>query len=144
MATNNYNIGSDAVLTLLSDGAPVSATILTSFNSKQEVAEVESDGIDGVVRPRTIEKGWSGSFTYDRVNSTIDDYFALKESNRYAGLPPPVVSISETIANADDGSVSKYRYDTVALKLDDAGKKAGDTKIEQTISFRASRRFKVA
>jgi hypothetical protein len=49
----------------------------------------------------------------------------------------------ESIVNATDGSLARYRYDGVALTLSDAGTKEGDKKIEQMIDFDASFRRKV-
>lgn len=143
MSANNFGIGSDVKITWLSDGAVIGASILTKFTSKQRTANLTSIGIDGVSRYRDIEQGWEGSFSYDRQDSQIDDYFALKEDNRYAGLPPPVVTIFESITSPNNGSTARYRYDGVTMTLDSAGDKGGDTKLEETISWKASRRIKV-
>lgn len=144
MTANNFNIGSDAKVTWLSDGAVVGASILTKFSKKQRTKDIESEGIDGVNRFRNVEAGWEGTAMYDRTDSRIDDYFALKETARYAGLPPPVVTFSESIVNASDGATARYRYDGVTMTLENAGDIGGDSKIEQSISWKASRRIKVA
>src|SRR5579862_4440136 len=144
MGQNVYNIGSDVKLTILNNGAPIAAAILTEFQSKQETEKLKSIGIDGVSRPRHVELGWSGTFKFDRGNSILDDFFALKEAARYAGLPPPVMTIFESITSPNDGSTQKYRYDGVSVTLDDAGTKGGDKKVEQSVSCDASRRIKVA
>lgn len=144
MSANNFNIGSDAKITWLSDGAPIRSSILTEFSAKQETAKLKSNAIDGVVRNRHVEQGWSGMLKFDRTDSFIDDYFAAKEIARYAGLPPPVVNILQTVISAADGSVARYRYDGVAMTLDDAGSYAGDKKVDQSVSFDASYRVKVA
>lgn len=144
MTDNNFNIGSDAKLTILVDGAPLAATILTSFSAKQETAKVTSNAADGIVRNRDVEQGWSGTAEYDRANGLVDDFFATKEASRYAGFPPPVMNIMQTVRNTDDGSVSRYRFDGVTATLENSGTYEGDKKVTQQISWRASRRIKVS
>jgi len=144
MAQNNYNIGSDAKLTLLADGIPVRAAIITEFTAKQETEKLKSKGLDGVVRNRHVEQGWSGTFKFDRSNPLLDDFIAAKEAAKYAGFPPPVMTITQSVVSAEDGSTAKYRFDGVSVTLDEAGTYAGDKKVEQTISWDASFRIKVA
>ena len=143
MANGQYNVGSDTTLTLISDGQILASQILTEFNSKQLTTKLKSVAIDGVNRYRELEEGWEGTFAYDRADSVMDDYFAQKEANRYLGLPPPIATISETTVNAVDQSVSMYRYSGVTMKLDDIGARKGDSKVEQKVSWTASRRITV-
>jgi hypothetical protein len=141
--TQGFNVGSDQKLTILVNGAPLRATILTDFNSKQMVAEIDSVASDGVNRFRSLEKGWDIDMTFDRADSTIDDFIAAKEAARYSGQQPPEVVVTQRIRNAD-GSSSRYRYEGIALRLDDAGSWKGDGKVEQKLSGKASRRIKVS
>lgn len=143
MPAGQYNIGSDTQVTFVSDGGLVNATIMTSFNARQITTKLKSVGIDGVNRYRELEEGWEGTAGYDRADAVMDDYFASKEAGRYSGLPAPIATVTETTANASDGSVSKYRYDGVTMKLDDIGARDGDKKVEQKISWTSSRRIKV-
>jgi hypothetical protein len=142
MPANGFNIGSDTTISIISAGSIIRSAILTSFEAKQMTASVDSVAIDGVNRFDEIEKGWEVSLDYDRADSIFDDFFAAKEAARYAGLPPPKLSITETTTNADL-TVVKYRYSGVALKLDTIGKRTGDAKVEQKISGKASRRKKI-
>lgn len=141
---NAYNVGSDTKITVLSNGLPLGATILTSFEARQVTTRLKSLGIDGVARNRELEEGWEGSLKWDRADALLDDFFAAKEAARYAGLQPPTLSITETTVNASDGTTSRYRYDGVTLKMDSAGAREGDKKVEQSASWAASRRIKVA
>lgn len=143
MPQNAYNIGSDTKVTIVSNGVIIGASILTSFKFRQSVTKLASKGLDGVNRYRDLEEGWEGDLTFDRADSVWDDYFALKEANRYAGLQPPEIRISETTVNAGDGTISKYRFDGVSVSLDEGGDRSGDAKVEQRIGWRASRRIKV-
>lgn len=139
-----YNVGSDTVLTVISNGVPLISQILTSFEARQITTDLKSVAIDGVNRYRHLEEGWEGDFNYDRADSTLDDFFAAKEQGRYtAGTNPPIMTISETTTNPD-GSTSRYRYDGVTVKLDTIGARKGDSKVEQRMSFRCSRRVKVS
>ena len=142
MPANGYNIGSDTTISIIIAGQITKSAILTSFNAKQITTSLKSTALDGVNRYAELEEGWDISLGYDRADSVWDDFFAAKEAARYQGLPPPRLSITETTTNAD-GSVVKYRYAGVALKLDDIGERKGDAKVEQKLSGKASRRIKV-
>lgn len=144
MPVNQFNIGSDTTLTIVSDGSILASLILTEFDAKQLAADIDSKGIDGVNRYRFVEEGWEGTFGYDRADSGLDDYFAAKEAARYAGTPAPIATISETTVNSWDLSVVKYRYDGVTMKFDSIGMRKGDSKVEEKVTFKASRRIKVA
>lgn len=136
---SQFNIGSDVVMTFLSNGVPFGAILLTSFESKQLTTKLTSKPITGDPGYRENEEGWEGTFEVDRSNPTLDDFFAAKETARFSGQQPPVVTITEAITNVDN-SVSRYRYEGVAMKLDNAGKKSSDEKVVQTVSYTAARR----
>lgn len=139
---NGYNIGSDTTLVIVSNGQVLAAQILTSFHPRQVAPRMKSVGIDGVNRYRDIEEGWEGDLRYDRADSSLDAYFAAKEAGRYAGQQPPVVYIQETTTNVD-GSVSMFQYTGVTMALADAGNRTGDAKVEQHVSWAASRRIQI-
>lgn len=142
MSANDFNIGSDTTISLIVDGGILRSSILTSFEAKQMTASLDSTGIDGINRFDEVEKGWEGSFDFDRADSIIDDFFAAKEAARYAGVKQPEISITETTTNVD-GTVVKYRFNRVALKYDTAGARKGDAKVEAKVSWKASRRVKI-
>lgn len=144
MAVNGFNTGRDVTLDItLADGSLLRPSIRTKFSSKQITASLESKGADGVNRFGEIPGGWEGMFDFDRADPAVDDYFANAEANYYAGIIPQPLTITETITEIS-GSTSQYRYTGVVLKFDDAGNKGGDAKIEQKVSFKASKRLKVA
>ena len=72
----------------------------------------------------------------------LDRYIAQQEATYYAGGNELPSSIDETITEPD-GSISQYRYTGVMIQLTDAGDKAGDKTINQSLSFAASRRLEV-
>lgn len=139
---NGYNVGSDTTLMVVSNGAILAAQILTSFHPRQITANLKSVGIDGVNRYRDLEEGWEGDLRYDRADSSLDSYFAAKEAGRYAGQQPPVVYIQETTTNVD-GSVSVFQYTGVTMRLEDAGQRGGDAKVDVHVAWRASRRIQI-
>lgn len=141
-SVNDFNIGSDTTISLIVDGTILKSSILTSFEAKQMTTSLDSTGLDGVNRFDEIDKGWDLSMEFDRADSVMDDFFAAKEAARYAGGPKPQISITETTTNVD-GTIVKYRYNRVSLKMDSAGARKGDAKVEAKISGKASRRIKV-
>lgn len=140
--SGDFNVGSDQKLTIISGGTRLSAPIRTGFEAKQMATKVTSKASDGVNRFRELEEGWEGSLDFDRASSVLDDYFALKEANRYAGIAPPSVTITETNTELN-GTITIFRFEGVTMKLDTAGKREGDKKVDQKVSWTASRRFKV-
>lgn len=141
--TENYNIGSDTTLTIIVNGGLLVHQILTSFEARQITTKLKSTAITGVNRYRELPEGWEGTLEYDRGDSQLDDFFAAAEAGRYAGLPPPVITITETTSDPNTGIPAKYRFTEVALKLETIGARSGDKKVEEKISWTASRRKKV-
>lgn len=138
--TLNYNLGSDTTLTIVAGGAVLATKILTGFTAKQMTAKIVSKAIDGVNRPRDVEEMWEGTFDWDRTDNSLDLFFAAKEAARFAGQAPPVVTITETSVDANTGAPSVMKYTGVTMTFEDIGKRAGDSKVDQRVSWRASRR----
>ena len=142
MSVNDFNIGSDTTISLIVNGQILRSDILTSFEAKQLTTALKSKAMDGVTRYDDVEEGWEGTLEFDRADSSMDDFFAAKEAARFSGGPKPGISITETTTNVD-GSIVKYRYNRVTLKMDTIGARKGDAKVEQKVSFKASRRIKI-
>ena len=143
MPLNGFNIGRDVTLTINIPSGPLNLSLITGFQSKQDTIEQKVKGLDGVTRFLRFFDAWSGTFTLERQDSTLDDYFAQLEANYYAGLSEQGAAITETIQE-QSGAISQYRYLNVLLKYDDAGEKRGDQSVKQMLSFIAHRRIKVA
>ncbi|PKN07937.1 MAG: hypothetical protein CVU24_17990 [Betaproteobacteria bacterium HGW-Betaproteobacteria-18] len=143
MPVNGFTVGRDVTLTIITSSGPLNLSLITSFKSKQDTSEQKVKGLDGITRHARFYDGWSGSFSLDRMNSNVDDYFAQLEDNYFMGINELPCTITETIQEVD-GSVSQYRYTNVLLKLDDAGDYSGDKTVKQSISFVASRRQQTA
>jgi hypothetical protein len=136
---SQFNIGSDSVLTVLVNGQPIGSQLLTSFEFRQMTTRLTSKPINSSPNYREVEEGWEGTLEYDRSNSVLDDFFAAKEAGRYAGQQPPQVTVTTKITNVDQ-SISRFRFDGMALKLDQGGKYAQDEKVTQQVGWVASRR----
>ena len=144
MASNgNFSVGNDVTLTIVGgpDG-PLTFTLITSFESRQETTSLKVIGLDGVTRYDELPHGWRGSFELERSSSALEDYFASAEARYFAGGGTYNATVTETIGEPA-GGISQFRYEGVALKLDNAGTWKGDASVKQKVSFSASRRRKV-
>lgn len=143
MPVNNFSVGKDVSLDIIGPNGPIRFNLITNFDAKQDTSEVKVKGLDGITRPVVFYDGWSGTFSLERQDSSMDDYFAQLEAQYYAGVNQVSLTIMETITEVS-GAVSQYRYTGVILKYDDAGSWSGDKTVSQKFSFMASRRLKVA
>ncbi len=143
MPVNGFSVGKDVSLVIKLSSGTLTLAGLTSFSRKPSVTKISSKLITGLRKTGTIPDGWQGSFKLDRFDSTVDDFWAAFEAGYFNGDNQPSGTIYETIKEAS-GAITKWRYEDVTLSFDDAGDFAGDKRVEQTISFEASRRKKVA
>lgn len=143
MPLNGFSVGRDVSLDIVGAAGAIQFSMITGFRSKPDITDAKVKGLDGITRHVRFPDGWSGSFSIERQDSTVDDYFAQIEANYYAGLNEIPVTITETITEVS-GAVTQYRYLQVLLKLDDAGDWKGDATIKQSVSFVAARRVKIA
>lgn len=143
MPVNQYSVGKDVTLSIITPGGVLNLLKVTGFRAKQDTIEQKIKPLDGITDYLRFFDAWSGSFSLERTDSTLDDYFAALEANFYAGLTEGPVSITETVQEIS-GAISQYRFTRVLLKYDDAGDFAGDKSVTQTMSFVAGRRLKIA
>jgi hypothetical protein len=144
MPYGNFSLGKDVVLDVITPtGVLQLPATVTGFEAKPVYKRVKSEPLNGINLEVPVPAGWEGTITLDRQNNAIDAFFAQQEAGYYAGVNVLTATITETISEAS-GAISQYRYTNVALRFDEAGKKTGDNKIEQTIGFFASQRLQVA
>jgi hypothetical protein len=144
MSQSGYSIGRDTTVSVvLPDGTTLNFGKITSFDAKQNTAETEVAGIDGVTDHVRFYKGWTGTFAAERRGSDLDAYFSNLESNYFAGRGEAYVTIQQTITEPN-GQVSQFRFDNTVLKYDDAGTFKADATVAQSVSFTSSRRIKQA
>lgn len=141
MPMNNFTLGKDYSLTVVTTRGPLTINLLTSFTAKQLTNEIRVKGLDGVMRPLSIPDGWEGSFDMERQDGVVDAYFADLESAYYNGENILSSYITETVTEPN-GGLSQFRFTGVMLRLEDAGAKAGDATVKQRIGWMASRSLK--
>ena len=142
MPINNFSVGRDISLVIVTAGNPISFNLLTDFQSKQDTTKTRIKGLDGKTRWVRFFDGWSGSMQIERRDSTVDDYFTQLEAAYYAGINEQAASITD-IKQEPNGAITQYRYFGVLLDLDDAGKWSGDATVKQSISWVCERRIKI-
>lgn len=142
----DFNIGKDQTVVFLNpfNGQVITWGNLTDFQSEPISTFLQSKPISAPQQVVTTYDGWKGSFTVDRYDSTVDDFFAQAEDSYWLQGITPDATITEYIADAKTGVIKAYVYTGVALKLDSAGNKQSNTKITQKISFESARRKKQA
>jgi hypothetical protein len=143
MPVNGYTVGKDVTLTIVTPNGVMNLDKITGFRSKQDVITEKRKPLNGITDYLRFFDAWSGSFTLERTDSTLDDYFAALEAGFYAGLTEGPVSITETIQEVS-GALSQFRYTRALLSYDDAGEFAGDKTVMQSLSFVSGRRIKIA
>jgi len=143
MPQNGFTVGRDVSLNVVTPQGNLSLNLITSFSAKPDVTDQKIKGLDGITRHVRFPDGWTGGFSLERQDSTLDDYWAQVEANFYAGTNETPCTITETITEAS-GAVTQYRYVGVLLMLSDPGSFAGDATVKQSLSFSAQRRLKVS
>lgn len=114
---------------------------ITKFDAQPVTGDEKRIGMDGEARHIITHEGWQGSFEVDRLDSTIEDYWAQAEAAYFAGVSMPFGTIQETIQEPN-GGISQYRYEKMVLKVTDLGSREGNKTIKMKVSFMASRRIK--
>lgn len=137
MPVNSFSVGKDVSLTIVTSYGTTVFNGLTSFTADPMTTDLKSKAIDGTPRFGFIPDGWKGSFVIDRLDPSVDQYWAQVEADYFAGKNIQAGTISEIITEAD-GSVTEWKYTGVILRLEKAGDWGGDKKVDQTISFEAA------
>jgi hypothetical protein len=143
MPNQGFTVGRDITTTIAISSGTLQPAGITSFTKKQDVTQKKVKLINGITKNLTFPDGWSGQFVMSRMDSSIDDYIAASEASYFAGADSDSITITETIVEAS-GAVSQYQYTGVTVNLENGGNAAGDTEIEQTLSWVAERRIKLS
>jgi hypothetical protein len=143
MPTNTFSLGKDTQLVLIGPSGQVNLSIVTGFNSKQTVKTVHVDPLNGPPLEARPPAGWTGSFTIERGDSTVDDLIATIEQGFWAGGNLGTGQIYQYVTEVS-GATSTYLYDGVSMSLSDAGSWQTDSSVKQTLEFFASMRRKVS
>ncbi|WP_429499380.1 hypothetical protein ACQUFY_20805 [Robbsia andropogonis] len=143
MPNQGFTVGRDITTTIATSSDTLAPAGITSFTKKQDVTQKKVKLITGITKTLTFPDGWSGQFVMSRMDSSIDDYIATSEANYFAGSDTDSITITETIVE-QSGAVSQYQYTGVTVALENGGNAAGDTEVEQTLSWIAERRIKLS
>ncbi|QEL18716.1 hypothetical protein [Limnoglobus roseus] len=143
MPINDFSVGKDVSLTVVTSYGTMKFAGLTDFSADPMTTDLKSKALDGTPRFGFIPDGYKGSFKLDRMDPTVDNYWAQVEADYYAGKNQKAGTISEIITEAD-GSITEWRYTGVILRLEKSGDWGGDKKVEQSITFEAAKKIKVA
>jgi hypothetical protein len=142
MPTNNFSTGKDITLTIQTQAGALQLN-LTDFAAKPKTTMLESKNLNGIKQHAYIPDGYDLSFKLDRMDPTVDNFWAAYEAAYYAGFNQLSGMILETIKESD-GSISQWQFNGVVIKVDDLGSWSGDKKVEQSLSGLATVRQKVA
>lgn len=141
MPLNGYTMGRDVSVDINTSNGPLRLPTVTKFSANPVIGNVTVRPLNGPKQEMEFPDGWKGSITFERTDSTADDYQAQWEADYFNGVNRPPATITETIQESD-GSVSTYRYTSVSLALTKAGDKTGDKTVEQEFTWTSLRRLK--
>ena len=143
MPSNGLNLGVDVKFSFTNPNGVIQFAILESFSASENADIKEEMSIDGLTRFPKIPHGWTGNCVFQRNSSVIDDYIALEESGFYLGVDQLPANILQTITEVS-GGITQWIFTNVVFKMDNAGDINGTDIIKQTLSYKASRRLKLA
>lgn len=137
-----FNTGRDVSIDVTGPNGIISIPLITDFESKQDVTQLKSAGLDGVTRHYNVPDGWSGSIGLDRANAAIDSLIDAYEAAYYAGSSRVQGSITETVQEIDN-TISQWRFVGVEFHCTNAGSWKKDSKVEPKLDWTASRRVRI-
>lgn len=143
MPVSGFTIGRDVAIDIVMPQGPVRFSLETGFEAKPIQTGIESKGLDGTDRFGTIPSGWQGTLDIDRANVNLDAAFDYLETLYYSGANVPTSTITETITEPS-GSLSIWQFVGVAFQYEEHGSFQGDAKVTQKLSWKASRRVRLA
>jgi hypothetical protein len=143
MPQNGYTLGRDVAVDIVTAYGTLRIPQIISFDAKPKVNSIEVTPLTGLTDELLIPKNWGGTIEAERMDATLDAWWAQWESDYYNGVNRAAGTITETIEESS-GSVSVWRYTGVQLHFTDPGKKSGDQTVRQSMTFTAQRRIQVS
>ncbi|MDF7658317.1 hypothetical protein PUG81_04995 [Erwiniaceae bacterium L1_54_6] len=137
-----YTLGRDVAVDINTPTGKLRIPKVISFDSKPQMTNQKITALNGITDELQMPTGWNGTITAERMDGTLDDFWAQWEENYYNGINQQRGTITESITESDS-TVSVYRYEGVSFHLTDPGTKKGDNTVNQTLTFTANRRKKV-
>ena len=108
MPTLGYTIGRDIAVDINTPTGKLRIPKIMSFDSKPQVSTHKITPLNGITDELQIPVGWNGTITAERMDATLDDFWAKWEDNYYNGIDQPRGTITETITESN-GTISVYR-----------------------------------
>lgn len=134
------SVGKDITVNVtLPGGAQLTIAGITDYDRKPKQKKLMSEQIDGITRTATIPQTWELTFSVDRVDGTLDDFFNLVEDQYFQGVTVQNCTILETIREVDQ-TLSIYRYEGCSLHFTDAGNWKADSFVKMKLGAECSRR----
>jgi hypothetical protein len=140
-----FSVGKDNTIDFIDPltGTLRSFAIIVSVQIKPENKKISSNAMDGTNRFAYLPQGGTINITFDRGSGDLDRFAADLEAAYYAGGTIPQSQITQTIKELD-GSISQFRFEGVAVNVNDLGTWKGDDKVNPTLEAAYGRRVKVA
>lgn len=141
MSLNQLNFGHGVRIVITSPitGGLLTLTNITDFESKSNSEKITSKPLNSPPIFAHTPNGWSGTVTFDRVDNTLDLFFAGQEAAYWANAQTFSGQIFEYMTELNK-TISQFSYDGVAMTFQDAGKKTSQAKITMKIEWEASLR----
>lgn len=143
----SFNTGIDAGnITIARDdtNAVVTFGLINSFEYEPVQKEIDSEPInlEGEVLAIDTRHRWTGSFAMDRSDGRVDALEDLQEQGYHTGQNQYFFTITVSIPNRADPTQPNdvYQFTKCAIKLGKTGPFKLDQKVEQMVTFRATRR----
>ena len=143
MPIGGKSVGRDITLQVTTQDGVLNITsdMISEFDMKPDAEFKDYVPVTGLRESDVLHLGWSGFIELIRKNSVMDTFWALMESNYFAGENVEDATITETIQEAD-GTISQWIYTGVSLLLQEAGSWKGNEYVMQRLSCKASRKIK--
>ena len=140
---NTFNIGRNASLSIIVNGAPINPSLITGFSHKQKSKLVTSNPLNQQPQHMKIVEGWEGTISFDRANSVLDVFFSGEEANFWAGGQQPTITMLYSILDPSTNITNQFRFDGVVLMYEDGGDIKAEDKVPQKVKFDANQRVQV-
>ena len=124
-------------------GANINIPNLTSFEWKQSTEKETSRPLNAPPIFAHTPNGWTGTITFDRVDATLDVFFAQMEAAYWNNILTYSGNIIVYIQELN-GSTTQWQLTGSTLTFEDAGKFESQKKISQRISFEAAQRKQIS
>lgn len=117
---------------------PVDWGLLTQINWHSNAVQTRNsiNLMRGLKYDLIFNQGWQGTFSLQRVDSRLDEYWSALEAQVRAGLPYPTFTIIQRIKETD-GTNTQLKFSNASITYDDAGTYENEAGVVMALSFTA-------